>query len=837
MKNNNGAIIRRLTGRSLKSNKKRNFFITTAIALTMLLIASVFSIGMSLMESMKMQETRLMGTTAHAAITQPTASQMEQLNRLNYVKAAGTGNNVAFVKITPQMGDMNLSLHYFDKTEWEKLRAPAFTDIVGSYPQKENEIMVPLWVLERLGIENPSIGMEIPLSYYTESGDNGALVNEIFNLSGWFTSYMYIRSGNIDSLLVSEELSQKYGKTAEVDGAATVLFDNSSRILEYCEQLKLDLGLSETQKVKIVPAFDVDAGNMRTTLIALSTVIAFLIFTGYLLIYNVLYISVSRDVRFYGLLKMLGTTPKQIKRVVIGQILRLCMIGIPIGAAVAFLLSFVAVPLFLSNLGSIATGTVVSFSPLIYLGAAVFALLTALLGAFMPAKKAASISPVEAQKFTGIKINKSRIYSSVNGKPYKMAFRNIFRDRKRAAIVLLSLFLGITTFIAITTIITSMDTDNYVASYLESDFMLQNNTAMAGSEPKQKFTPAFIDAIKSLPGFENLRVTTQEWMCLDYSPDEFGEYVDDYIKRNNAEGLTEQNIYDNFTGIIAGIDREALTELNKTMDKPIDIDAFERGEFTLIATNTPNLFENVDELTISPMIYTNESGIQERPGSEAIKVPVGGFVPQFFERIGHSLAPTVFVSNTLMDAIYGEPIVSKLHIDVAQGYDKQALDTLKQITDEDYEISRTSKLEAQEELRGAKMMLYILGGGVALILALIGILNFVNVMSVGIMVRKQELATLECVGMSRKQVRKMLVSEGLGYALITLFFVFTAGSAITFGIFKLFQQQATYAIFTYPFIPVLIASLAVLAICIITQENAYRSIYKSTIVERLRDAE
>ena len=199
MKNNNGAIIRRLTGRSLKSNKKRNFFITTAIALTMLLIASVFSIGMSLMESMKMQETRLWAT-AHAAITQPTASQMEQLNRLNYVKAAGTGNNVAFVKITPQMGDMNLSLHYFDKTEWEKLRSPDFTDIVGSYPQKENEIMVPLWVLERLGHRKPVNRHGDTLSYYTESGDNGALVNEIFNLSGWFTSYMYIRSGNIDSL-------------------------------------------------------------------------------------------------------------------------------------------------------------------------------------------------------------------------------------------------------------------------------------------------------------------------------------------------------------------------------------------------------------------------------------------------------------------------------------------------------------------------------------------------------------------------------------------------------------------------------------------------------------
>ncbi len=67
MKNNNGAVIRRLTGRSLKSNKKRNFFIITAIALTTLLMASVFSIGMSLMESMKMQETRLTNESRKAA--------------------------------------------------------------------------------------------------------------------------------------------------------------------------------------------------------------------------------------------------------------------------------------------------------------------------------------------------------------------------------------------------------------------------------------------------------------------------------------------------------------------------------------------------------------------------------------------------------------------------------------------------------------------------------------------------------------------------------------------------------------------------------------------------
>lgn len=277
--------------------------------------------------------------------------------------------------------------------------------------------------------------------------------------------------------------------------------------------------------------------------------------------------------------------------------------------------------------------------------------------------------------------------------------------------------------------------------------------------------------------------------------------------------------------------------MNKTIANPVDLEAFERGEIALIAADNTSLFQNVHELTITPMEFTGQSGIREKPGGESKKIRLGGYVPKTFKQVGASLAPTLFVSNTFMSKLYGTPLISGINIDVSKGNDKQALDALKQLMNKDYEVSRTSKLEAQEELRGTKMMLYILGGGVALILALIGILNFIDVMSVGIMVRKQELAALECVGMSRKQVREMLVSEGLGYAIITLLLVFTAGNAITFGIFRLFQQEATYAVFTYPFIPVMMAGLAIMAVCAVTPETAYRSIYRATLVERLREAE
>ena len=151
MKNNNTAVIHRLIRRNLKANRKRNFFLVAAIALTTLLLGSIFSIGFSILDSVKMEQLRLSGTTAHAAVGRPTASQLEQLKQLPYVKSVGTGYQVADIRNTPEMGGAYLFLHFFDKTDWEQFRAPANTDIMGDYPQAEDEIMELLLAVNRRG--------------------------------------------------------------------------------------------------------------------------------------------------------------------------------------------------------------------------------------------------------------------------------------------------------------------------------------------------------------------------------------------------------------------------------------------------------------------------------------------------------------------------------------------------------------------------------------------------------------------------------------------------------------------------------------------------------------
>ena len=827
--NNNGAIIKKLTKRSLKANKRRNFFLVMAIMLTTLLIGSVFSVGMSLVESVKMEQIRFAGTTAHAAVGHPTAEQIQQLHALDYVKEVGTGNSVGVVQNTADMGNISLTLHYFDKTEWEELRAPAYVDIVGNYPEKENEIMVSRGVLERMGIDTPSIGMEIPLTYYTDDENRDSMIQETFILSGWFTSYAFVQSTDTaDVIFVSHALSQRYGKTVENDGSASILFVDESRVSEYCNALAADLGLTEDQPIAIVQLYDTDSSQEIATLLSLCAIAVFLIFTGYLLIYNILYISISRDVQFYGLLKTIGATPKQIKRVVIRQVMRLCLIGIPIGVILSLLLSLWAVPFFISELGAVSTDkAVVSFSPLIYIGAVVFPMLTALLGASKPARKAASISPIEAQKYTGVIGTVKHIRSLAHGKPYRMAWRNIFRDKKRAGVVLFSLFLGVTTFLSVTTLVFSTEISKYIDSTFESDFVLDNE-----AWPMQKLDASLVEQLMLIPGVENIHSTTWEEMRLDYS-DAFREYIANYPMQEQISALSEQDIADNFNGFLLGVDGETLTNYHDRLGNPIDIEAFERGKIALIATDYPELFSNVQELNITPS-HREENSVSDQ---QKYKFTLDGFVPFSYKGIGTSLAPTVIVSNTILQEWFGEPAVKQLDMNVSSGYEQNALIALKQIIGNDSGISLTSRIESMEELDRAKMAVLILGGSISFVIALIGILNFVNVMSVSVFARKRELATLESIGMSRKQVRQMLISEGLYYAIITLVLVLSAGNLIAYGIFKLFQQQVSFAVFTYPFIPEASIILVIMIICFITPERMYRSLSRETITERLRATE
>ncbi len=255
MDKNNKSIINRLMRNTLNANKKRNKYIIIAIFLTTLMLSFVFSTGLSYYKSMKIQQLRLMGTTAHVALTYPSEEQINEINQLSYVEEVGLQHNVGMLRLTDKMKFMNISLHWFNQSEWKYFRTPSYNDIKGEYPKAENEVMLPLWILNNMGIENPKIGMTIPLSYYL-GNEREFFQTKDFILSGYFTDYTYIRSGNIGSILVSKELAKKSGNSVSKSGAISIKYKDSKNIEKYNEMLKKDINLNEKQQIRVVPIYE-----------------------------------------------------------------------------------------------------------------------------------------------------------------------------------------------------------------------------------------------------------------------------------------------------------------------------------------------------------------------------------------------------------------------------------------------------------------------------------------------------------------------------------------------------------------------------------------------------
>ena len=211
------------------------------------------------------------------------------------------------------------------------------------------------------------------------------------------------------------------------------------------------------------------------------------------------------------------------------------------------------------------------------------------------------------------------------------------------------------------------------------------------------------------------------------------------------------------------------------------------------------------------------------------------FLPFGFQFAAGSMAPNIYVSQEVLNNLVANPYIYKINMDVKEGEQEKVLNTIKEMTKNDNDISRISRIERQAEMRDSKLMLYILGGGVAFILALIGILNFINVMASEIISRKKEFAMLESIGMTYKQVKNMLILEGFGYGFLTLLLVGIFGNVITYSIFILFKKQADYAVYTFPTIQMIFSIFIVLLVCLLTPLIIYKSLVKDSIVERLRD--
>ena len=287
------------------------------------------------------------------------------------------------------------------------------TPTTGRMPESGKEVAMDTAALQLLGV-TPELGAKVTVSYsITDKNQTGFTVTDTFTLVGYW---------DYDELMPVHyiNISRDYADDIEAQAVKTglqpfrtdlnVMMASSTNIQGQMEQVDTDLGYTwdsytDPNSVRIGVNWGYTSSQLESQLdpelmIAIAAFLLLVIFTGYLIIYNIFQISVAGDIRFYGLLKTIGTTPRQLKRIIRQQALLLCLIGIPAGLLLGYGIGAVLVPVVLRSTQLDAGITTISTSPVIFLGSMLFALLTVLLSCSKPGKMAARVSPVEATKYT-----------------------------------------------------------------------------------------------------------------------------------------------------------------------------------------------------------------------------------------------------------------------------------------------------------------------------------------------------------------------------------------------------------------------------------------------------
>lgn len=789
--------------------------------------------------------------TTGASLAMPTEKQEQQIKNLEYVKTVGTQYMVGSVAEKNDEGrDLSIALSYYDPTEWEKHYKETIKDIEGKYPSDENEIMLSEDALSQLGMKEPKLNMEIPLSYYDKNGQQ----EKNFTLSGWFHSYTGTGMG-----FVSEAYCKNAGYTMAEDG---VLSLSLNKMPDDFYRIQKDVELNENQSFGGAVSMKSSSGSVIAMVILL---VFFIIGSGYLLIYNVLYISISKDTRFYGLMKTLGTTQKQIKSLVKNQAVKFACIGIPIGIVLATAVSFGIVPFVLNEgfeQGKSMMDAEVFFHPSIYILSILFSAVTVWIACNAPAKAAAKISPIEALKFQNFAPKKTKSRNSTNGgKLHVMAFHNVFRDKKRAILVFMSLFMGITMILGVNGVISSMSAENFIKEYMDYNFEYND---IQFEQPEQlnkevpQFDEHFVEQIKQIDGVENVDIQKTVWAGIDFDETALEGFMKIQYEdsRYKSKGQSYEQMIEALKGyadagdygcyITTLPDDRVLEEYNaEHSDTPIDMEAFKRGETAIAGKDTeynaPNTALVGETLTLTA----------DSTDGKATDFKIGGafyyddYDNTLSEGIGRrkdiQIVPNIiFVSEAGMERLTKEPIISAIGVDIKNFNDLERIDSELQainstLTGSEWQLR--SSVNQKELFEQMNYSLSLLGNGAAILLIVIGLINFVNVMLTGVVARKNEFAIMESIGTTKKQIMKILTLEGGIYALISTLLIMTFGNAFLMLVADAVPHMANYAVFKYPVALVIGLIAAIFVICLSVPAIVHKATSDETVIERLHNFE
>lgn len=810
---------------NMRHYKSKNILIGIAIILTTLLLFVIPSIGKDMVE-VNFAVINKIYPTWHALYRNVDESTVMKLAAHHDVKTYGLRSDAGYMNLE----DATVSMMYMDRTGMELYKVKLKE---GQLPQKENDIVVSKGILEALG-QNGKIGDTITVPYQILKDDGLDYTKEKdFRICGFLADNESSKEQKQYTSLVSEAFLKaeipveqvKYRFLLQVNGQKG---NTTADYTETIQNIARQFGISEDDmniNKEYLAANYVDPA----TIPVIVGIMLIVVLAGIITIYSVYYVSMNQRVREFGKLKAIGATKRQLRQIVLREGMGVALFAIPIGlligtvAVKVVLLQFVehakdSNVLITEAYKVVAKGEVQLYYWWIYLLAIAVTLCTVYLSLMKPMRMAAKVSEIEAMRYQG---GSKRQKSSRKGYQFlnigRLTKRNLAENKKKSTITIVSMAV---TGIFVMMVATVLSCANPMESAKSSIVGQYEISPIVESGNKEHPEYEWAEVQKNNPLNEGLKQQIEE---LDGV-----ERVDVFTALKVSGGPFEEKIGTEF---INGVPEEYAEELKKGITEGnVTYEELKSGDKVILDRALLHWYPDIkvgDKLKLN--IHDGDNTFQKEIEVAAIGDYGTGLTNYNCLIMAKEGAEKLTINNS---SSYFQVIADK-------DYDEALEASLQAIVDGSGRLQmRTWKNEydtwenAMQMTRGACYAFII-------ILAAISIMNLINTMINSVHVRKKELGMMQAIGMSDRQLMKMLQLEGIFYTVGTLIISIGVGSLAGYPLFLYAKRTGMFDISTYHY-PVTAAIIIILTLFVIQMLLAIfiaKSVRKDSLIERIRFSE
>lgn len=810
---------------NMRHYKSKNILIGIAIILTTLLLFVIPSIGKDMVE-VNFAVINKIYPTWHALYRNVGESTVMKLAAHHDVKTYGLRSDAGYMNLE----DATVSMMYMDRTGMELYKVKLKE---GQLPQKENDIVVSKGILEALG-QNGKIGDTITVPYQILKDDGLDYTKEKdFRICGFLADNENSKEQKQYTSLVSEAFLKaeipveqvKYRFLLQVNGQKG---NTTADYTETIQNIARQFGISEDDmniNKEYLAANYVDPA----TIPVIVGIMLIVVLAGIITIYSVYYVSMNQRVREFGKLKAIGATKRQLRQIVLREGMGVALFAIPIGlligtvAVKVVLLQFVehakdSNVLITEAYKVVAKGEVQLYYWWIYLLAIAVTLCTVYLSLMKPMRMAAKVSEIEAMRYQG---GSKRQKSSRKGYQFlnigRLTKRNLAENKKKSTITIVSMAV---TGIFVMMVATVLSCANPMESAKSSIVGQYEISPIVESGNKEHPEYEWAEVQKNNPLNEGLKQQIEE---LDGV-----ERVDVFTALKVSGGPFEEKIGTEF---INGVPEEYAEELKKGITEGnVTYEELKSGDKVILDRALLHWYPDIkvgDKLKLN--IHDGDNTFQKEIEVAAIGEYGTGLTNYNCLIMAKEGAEKLTINNS---SSYFQVIADK-------DYDEALEASLQAIVDGSGRLQmRTWKNEydtwenAIQMTRGACYAFII-------ILAAISIMNLINTMINSVHVRKKELGMMQAIGMSDRQLMKMLQLEGIFYTVGTLIISIGVGSLAGYPLFLYAKRTGMFDISTYHY-PVTAAIIIILTLFVIQMLLAIfiaKSVRKDSLIERIRFSE